>query len=139
MDENQNEISATCQIPSKRGHWTLDEHTRFVEALKQHGKNWKKIVQAVGTRSSNQIRSHAQKYFIKQEKKNSATVQTPNSEAFKPYFDLMMQYQYLKFSLGCYIQGCSVPTYGVPVKIISGEESECEDKTRKCLKLNDQP
>ena len=109
--------------------------------LQIYGKNWKKIVQAVGTRSSNQIRSHAQKHFIKQEKNESTQAKAHNSEAFKPYFDLMMQYQYLKFSLGCYMQGCRFPTYGVPVKIISGEEAEEEggEKTRKCSKLNDQP
>jgi hypothetical protein len=34
-------------------------------ALKAYGKNWKKIETFVGTRSSTQIRSHAQKFFNK--------------------------------------------------------------------------
>ena len=56
---------AKHDFPGKRGHWTQDEHERFIEAINKYGKDWKKIMQVVGTRSSNQIRSHAQKYFIK--------------------------------------------------------------------------
>jgi len=50
------------------GRWTKEEHHRFVEAIQAHGKNWKKVEESVGTRSGAQIRSHAQKYFLKLEK-----------------------------------------------------------------------
>jgi len=33
--------------------------------LRIYGKNWKKIEQLVQTRSGSQIRSHAQKFFLK--------------------------------------------------------------------------
>jgi hypothetical protein len=36
----------------KMGHWTQEEHKRFVEALTTHGKNWQLIEESVGTRSS---------------------------------------------------------------------------------------
>jgi hypothetical protein len=61
LNENFNEISlskSTVQIQEDRPHafqklsgvsshktgrWTKDEHFRFLEALKIHGKEWKKV------------------------------------------------------------------------------------------------
>ena len=36
----------------KMGRWTKDEHFRFLEALKYFGKEWKKVQEHVGTRTS---------------------------------------------------------------------------------------
>lgn len=41
---------------------------KFVEALKKYGKQWKKVEDYIQTRSGAQIRSHAQKYFLKIQK-----------------------------------------------------------------------
>jgi SHAQKYF class myb-like DNA-binding protein len=41
---------------------------KFVEALKKYGKQWKKVEEYIKTRSGAQIRSHAQKYFLKIQK-----------------------------------------------------------------------
>ena len=54
---------------SSAGRWTQVEHTRFTEALKMFGKNWKKVEDYVGTRTGAQVRSHAQKFFLKVQKK----------------------------------------------------------------------
>jgi SHAQKYF class myb-like DNA-binding protein len=54
----------------KQGRWQKEEHFRFLEALKLYGKEWKKVQQHVHTRTSTQARSHAQKFFVKIEKKN---------------------------------------------------------------------
>ena len=43
------------------GRWTKEEHTKFLEAIKIHGRDWKKVQDYVGTRTSTQARSHAQK------------------------------------------------------------------------------
>ena len=56
--------------PKATGRWTREEHFRFLEALKLYGKEWKRVQMHVGTRSSTQARSHAQKFFVKLEKKN---------------------------------------------------------------------
>jgi len=47
------------------GRWTREEHEAFLEGLKMHGREWKKVAQKITTRTSAQIRSHAQKYFTK--------------------------------------------------------------------------
>eukprot|EP00347_Sterkiella_histriomuscorum_P015058 403358467 len=47
----------------KNGRWSMMEHVRFLEALKNYGKNWKKVEDYVATRTSTQARSHAQKFF----------------------------------------------------------------------------
>ena len=55
--------------PANQGRWRKDEHCRFLEALKLYGKSWKKVQAHVTTRTSTQARSHAQKFFVKLEKK----------------------------------------------------------------------
>jgi SHAQKYF class myb-like DNA-binding protein len=50
------------------GRWTALEHELFLQGLERYGKNWKAIERVVGTRTSTQARSHAQKYFLKADK-----------------------------------------------------------------------
>jgi SHAQKYF class myb-like DNA-binding protein len=59
----------------KTGRWTRDEHFRFLAALKMFGKEWKNVQLHVGTRTSTQARSHAQKFFNKLEKRNTTLEQ----------------------------------------------------------------
>ena len=51
------------------GRWNQEEHIRFIKGCLLYGNNWKKVKKYVKTRSSAQIRSHAQKYLIKLNKK----------------------------------------------------------------------
>jgi SHAQKYF class myb-like DNA-binding protein len=53
-----------------QGRWTCYEHFKFLEALKVYGKEWQKVQQHVSTRTSTQARSHAQKFFVKLDKKS---------------------------------------------------------------------
>ena len=62
--------SEKANTAKRTGRWTREEHFRFLEALKLFGKEWKRVQMHVGTRSSTQARSHAQKFFVKLEKKN---------------------------------------------------------------------
>lgn len=56
----------------RTGRWTPEEHARFLKAIRLYRKDWKKIEKFVGTRSGSQIRSHAQKYFLKLEGSESS-------------------------------------------------------------------
>ena len=50
------------------GRWTADEHGVFLACLRAHGRNWQVICDALPSRTLIQVRTHAQKYFIKLEK-----------------------------------------------------------------------
>lgn len=54
----------------RTGRWTRSEHELFLLGLEQHGKMWKRISDMIRTRSIVQIRTHAQKYFLKQSREN---------------------------------------------------------------------
>jgi SHAQKYF class myb-like DNA-binding protein len=57
-------------VTYNQGRWTSLEHFKFLEALKKYGKEWQKVQQHVSTRTSTQARSHAQKFFVKLDKKS---------------------------------------------------------------------
>lgn len=50
------------------GRWTDLEHKKFLEAILLYGNEWKKVQKYIGTRSSTQARSHAQKFFLRLKK-----------------------------------------------------------------------
>ena len=52
----------------KEGRWTLKEHIQLLQALDKFGVNWKKISDIIPSRTSNQIRSHSQKFYKKLKK-----------------------------------------------------------------------
>jgi SHAQKYF class myb-like DNA-binding protein len=53
---------------SSSGRWTAAEHQAFCRGLAIYGREWKRVAQDIPTRTSAQVRSHAQKYFTKLEK-----------------------------------------------------------------------
>uniref|UniRef100_A0A7S3A1N5 Uncharacterized protein n=1 Tax=Rhodosorus marinus TaxID=101924 RepID=A0A7S3A1N5_9RHOD len=58
-------------ITKNRENWSQDEHERFLEALRLYERDWKQIESHIGTKNVIQIRSHAQKYFLKVQKNNT--------------------------------------------------------------------
>ena len=52
--------------PNQRhGRWTEEEHQQFLELMQKYGRSWTKISQVMLTRSEPQVRSHAQKHFLR--------------------------------------------------------------------------
>ncbi len=71
LDGNLVDLAEVCPVEEKTesqttwGRWTAAEHRAFLEGLKIHGREWKKVATCIPTRTAAQIRSHAQKYFAK--------------------------------------------------------------------------
>jgi SHAQKYF class myb-like DNA-binding protein len=66
---NSGVVSEENEENLQNGRWNNDEHIRFIKGCLLYKNNWKKVKKYVKTRSSAQIRSHAQKYLIKLKKK----------------------------------------------------------------------
>ena len=66
------------------GRWTPEEHQDFLEGLKIFGREWKKVAEKIPTRTSAQIRSHAQKYFAKIARDETIILQDQASAAVAP-------------------------------------------------------
>lgn len=75
-------------ITKSRESWTEEEHDKFLEALQLFDRDWKKIEDFVGSKTVIQIRSHAQKYFLKVQKNGTVAhvpPPRPKRKASHPY------------------------------------------------------
>ncbi|KAF2315565.1 hypothetical protein P3X46_023829 [Hevea brasiliensis] len=75
-------------ITKSRESWTEPEHDKFLEALQLFDRDWKKIEAFIGSKTVIQIRSHAQKYFLKVQKSGTnehLPPPRPKRKAAHPY------------------------------------------------------
>ena len=66
------------------GRWTEEEHKAFLRGLATYGNEWKKVAQHIPTRSSSQLRSHAQKYFAKLQRKEDSWLELQRKQPRDP-------------------------------------------------------
>jgi len=55
----------------KLGRWTEEERHAFLVGMAKYGRHWSKVAAEVGTRTVQQVRTHAQKHFKKIAKEDS--------------------------------------------------------------------
>ncbi|KAG1359322.1 Protein REVEILLE 5 [Cocos nucifera] len=87
-DDPSKKIRKPYTITKSRESWTEHEHDKFLEALQLFDRDWKKIEAFVGSKTVIQIRSHAQKYFLKVQKNGTSEhvpPPRPKRKAAHPY------------------------------------------------------
>ncbi|XP_050223593.1 protein REVEILLE 6-like [Mercurialis annua] len=87
-EDPSKKIRKPYTITKSRESWTEPEHDKFLEALHLFDRDWKKIEAFVGSKSVIQIRSHAQKYFLKVQKSGTnehLPPPRPKRKAAHPY------------------------------------------------------
>ena len=67
-NHNKQQKASASKESNQHGRWTDEEHQLFMEGLKLFNKDWRAIERYIGTRTCSQIRSHAQKFFMRLEK-----------------------------------------------------------------------
>ncbi|KAJ7969876.1 protein REVEILLE 6 isoform X1 [Quillaja saponaria] len=87
-EDLEKKIRKPYTITKSRETWTEPEHDKFLEALQLFDRDWKKIEAYVGSKTVIQIRSHAQKYFLKVQKNGTnehLPPPRPKRKAAHPY------------------------------------------------------
>ena len=56
------------RVANKKGRWSTEEENLFEQGFLQHNRDWKKVQAVVRSRTLLQVRSHAQKYFMRLER-----------------------------------------------------------------------
>nr|QSD99698.1 MYB family transcription factor [Melilotus albus] len=88
VDASGKKVRKPYTITKSRESWSDEEHDKFLEALQLFDRDWKKIEDFVGSKTVIQIRSHAQKYFLKVQKNGTLAhvpPPRPKRKAIHPY------------------------------------------------------
>ncbi|KAG6409858.1 hypothetical protein SASPL_127900 [Salvia splendens] len=87
-EDPNKKIRKPYTITKSRESWTEPEHDKFLEAPQLFDRDWKKIEAFIGSKTVIQIRSHAQKYFLKVQKSGTnehLPPPRPKRKAAHPY------------------------------------------------------
>ena len=64
-EKKKNNSNKLNNMDANGGRWSNDEHIKFMEAIYKYSNNWREVQKYIGTRTPNQVRSHAQKFILK--------------------------------------------------------------------------
>ena len=64
-NEEYNKKKLVENEDTNEGRWSKEEHEKFLDGIVQYGTNWRKVKSLINSRTSIQVRSHAQKFFRK--------------------------------------------------------------------------
>jgi SHAQKYF class myb-like DNA-binding protein len=84
-DHSDNEFATNNNY---NGRWTKKEHEKFLLAYSKYGHNWRKVQTIVSTRTSVQIRSHAQKFFLRIKNKKFERLKPGIKKLKKPIMNI---------------------------------------------------
>lgn len=103
----------------KQGRWTKDEQGLFKLAYQWHGKDWKKLSEVIPTRNIKQIRSHAQKFQKKMDKKLGAELNSVKIHVLESALSGLTDYisQICSLSYKKYIECQNLLMYSQPPPI----------------------
>lgn len=77
-----NNLQSNSQNSKSSRYWTPTEHQKFLEALDKYGpKDFKAIAAYVSTRTPTQVRTHAQKYFLRIKKEENRVRDSPDNSS----------------------------------------------------------
>lgn len=69
LPKEDEQPTKTAKEEKQMGRWSEEEHRRFIEAMEIYGNVWTLVKNHIKTRTTAQIRSHAQKYYTGLRKK----------------------------------------------------------------------
>ena len=78
-----------------QGYWAKSEHKKFIEALYLYDCDWKKIQKYIKNRIDSQVRSHAQKFYLKlkyfKDEELGLDFTTPNVKSLKDIIEIIKE------------------------------------------------
>ncbi|GLD92317.1 hypothetical protein PINS_up000850 [Pythium insidiosum] len=81
-DRFAQDLSDSKRTARRPNLWTVDEHERFLKGLEMYPKGpWRCIAEIVGTRTTRQTMTHAQKYRQKIIRRKQSELQDPTDKA----------------------------------------------------------
>ena len=116
-----------------RGYWAKSDHIKFIEALYLYDCDWKKIQKYIKNRTYGQVRSHAQKFYLKlktfKDEELGLDFTTPNVKSLNDIIIIIQQKESISGN-------CGKLLYIISEKLSFGKKPG--KKAKKVKKLNEE-